>query len=193
MLNDPPELPLPGVSSGTVEAVHASDAHTLRKQTRDKVTLVADHGVEGDAHAGATIKHRSRVAKNPEEPNLRQVHLIHGELHDELRDNGFEVEAGQMGENVTTRGVDLLGLPTGARLRLGEHAVVEITGLRTPCKQLETIQQGLMGELMPRDADGNKVRKAGVMAVVVTGGEVRAGDAITVELPAEPHLPLQPV
>jgi MOSC domain-containing protein YiiM len=181
------------MASGKVEAVHASSGHTLRKQTRDNVTLIADHGVEGDAHAGATVKHRSRVAKDPEQPNLRQVHLIHGELHDELRSKGFAVEAGAMGENVTTRGVALLDLPTGARLRLGEHAVVEITGLRTPCKQLETIQDGLMSELMPRAEDGAVLRKAGVMAVVVSGGAVRAGDAITVELPAEPHRPLQPV
>lgn len=180
-------------TSGTVEAVHTSPTHTLRKQTVDAVTLVAEHGVEGDAHAGATIKHRSRVAKDPEQPNLRQVHLIHGELHDELRAGGFDVEPGQMGENITTRGVDLLQLPVGTQLHLGTDAVVEVTGLRTPCKQLEGIQQGLMGMLMPRDADGNVTRKAGVMGVVVSGGEVRPGDAIAVVLPAEPHRQLEPV
>jgi len=179
--------------SGIVEAVHASDAHTMRKHTQDRVTLVAGHGIDGDVHAGATVRHRSRVAKDATQPNLRQVHLIHGELHDELRGKGYAVDAGQMGENVTTRGVHLLDLPTGTRLRLGTDAVVEVTGLRTPCKQLDGIQEGLMGELMPRDRDGNAVRKAGIMAVVVHGGDVHAGDAIAVELPAEPHRPLQPV
>ena len=179
--------------SGIVEAVHASAAHTMRKHTRDKVTLVAGHGVDGDVHAGATVRHRSRVAKDATQPNLRQVHLIHVELHDELRDKGYEVEAGQMGENVTTRGIRLLELPTGTHLRLGADAVVEVTGLRTPCKQLDGIQEGLMGELMPRDGNGNAIRKAGIMAVVVQGGDVHAGDAITVELPAEPHQRLQPV
>ena len=177
----------------TIEAVHASGAHTLRKHTKDTVTLVAGHGVEGDAHAGATVKHRSRVAKDPDVPNLRQVHLIHGELHDELRGDGYDLDAGELGENITTRGVDLLGLPTGTRLHLGADAVVEITGLRTPCVQLEGIQEGLMARLMPRGADGKVARLAGVMAVVVSGGEVRTGDTITVALPAEPHRRLEPV
>jgi MOSC domain-containing protein YiiM len=150
-------------------------------------------GVEGDAHAGATIRHRSRRRVNPDEPNLRQVHLIHSELHDELRERGFEVEAGQMGENVTTRGVDLLSLPVGARLRLGDEAVVEVTGLRTPCKQLEKVQPGLMKATLDRAADGSLIRKAGVMGVVAAGGPVRAGDPIRVELPDEPHRPLEPV
>jgi hypothetical protein len=179
--------------SGTVEAVNLSGAHTMRKATQEHVRLVAGHGLEGDAHAGATVKHRSRVARDPSTPNLRQVHLIHGELHDELRAKGFDVGPGEMGENVTTRGVDLLHLPTGARLRLGTDAVVEVTGLRTPCGQLNGVREGLKGELMWVDDAGNVVRKAGVMAVVVDGGEVRAGDPITVELPAEPHQPLEPV
>ena len=150
-------------------------------------------GVEGDTHAGETVQHRSRVARDPSQPNLRQVHLIHSELHDELRANGFEVAAGQMGENVTTRGVDLLGLPIGARLRLGDGALVEITGLRNPCKQLEGIQPGLMEATLERDGDGRLVRKAGVMAVVLQGGEVRPGDPVAVELPASPHRELEPV
>jgi len=176
--------------SPTVAAVHASDDHHLWKATRPAIRLVAGLGVEGDAHLGATVKHRSRVARDPAQPNLRQVHLIHAELHDELRQTGFTVSAGQMGENVTTQGVELLGLPNGARLHLGETAVVEVTGLRNPCAQLDRIQPGLMAATLGRDAQGNLVRKAGIMAVVLAGGEVRPGDAIEVELPPQPHRPL---
>lgn len=176
-----------------VEAVHASPTHSLVKQPQASIRLLAGLGVEGDAHMGATVKHRSRVRRDPTQPNLRQVHLIHGELHDELRAAGFQVAAGQMGENITTRGLDLLALPTGTRLQLGSAAVIEVTGLRNPCDQLDRIQPGLMAAVLGRDAQGNLVRKAGVMAVVLAGGEVRAGDPIHVELPPPPHRPLQPV
>jgi MOSC domain-containing protein YiiM len=181
------------VDTPRVESVNASPGHTLRKPAQDGIRLVAGLGVDGDAHAGPTVKHRSRVRRDPTQPNLRQVHLIHAELHDELGTRGFRVAAGEMGENVTTRGVDLLGLPAGTRLRLGADAVIEVTGLRNPCHQLETIQTGLLAAVLDRDADGEIVRKAGVMAVVVAGGEVRAGDPIAVELPAPPHRRLQPV
>jgi MOSC domain-containing protein YiiM len=133
------------------------------------------------------------VARDPSQPNLRQVHLIHAERHDELKERGFAVSAGRMGENVTTRGVDLLGLPTGARLHLGEMAVVEVTGLRNPCAQLDRIQPGLMGATLERARDGSLVRKAGIMAVVLAGGDVRPGDLIRVEVPPDPHRPLSPV
>ena len=176
-----------------VESVNASPRHTLRKPGHLSIRLVEGHGVEGDAHAGATVKHRSRVRRDPAQPNLRQVHLIHAELHEELAQRGFTVAAGEMGENITTRGIDLLGLPTGTRLRLGDDAVVEVTGLRNPCVQLEKLQTGLMAAVLDRDAEGNLVRKAGVMAVVVAGGEIRPGDPIAVELPAPPHRPLAPV
>ncbi|HEX5724480.1 MAG TPA: MOSC domain-containing protein [Longimicrobiaceae bacterium] len=170
-----------------------SAAHTMAKPNRESIRLLAGLGVEGDAHLGETVRHRSRVARDPSQPNLRQVHLIHAELHDELREAGFAVSPGEMGENVTTRGVDLLGLPAGARLRLGETAVVEVTGLRNPCAQLDGIQPGLMAATLARDAEGGLVRKAGIMAVVVAGGEVRPGDRIGVELPPEPHRRLEPV
>jgi MOSC domain-containing protein YiiM len=176
-----------------VTAVSRSARHTLSKENRESVRLLTGLGVAGDAHRGETVKHRSRVARDPSQPNLRQVHLIHAELHDELRESGFALSAGQMGENVTTRGVDLLRLPAGARLHLGDTAVVEVTGLRNPCTQLNGIQRGLMAATLSRDGRGNLVRKAGVMAVVVAGGEVRPGDAIGVELPPEPHRPLEPV
>ena len=148
------------------------------------IRLLAGLGVEGDAHAGVTVKHRSRVRRDPSQPNLRQVHLVHAELFDELRDKGFGVTPGDIGENVTTRGIDLLALPTGTRLRLGDAAMVEITGLRNPCVQLDTFQKGLMAATLDKDANGNLIRKAGVMSVVLAGGEVRPGDPITVELPA---------
>ena len=147
-------------------------------------------GVEGDAHQGATVKHRSRVARDPTQPNLRQVHLVHAELHDELREAGFAVAPGQMGENVTTSGVDLLGLATGTRLHLGSSAIVEVTGLRNPCAQLDKIQKGLMAATLGRDEHGNLVRKAGIMGVVLAEGEVRPGDPIRVEPPPPPHRPL---
>ena len=173
-----------------VIALSRSATHSFSKRNEDSIALVAGLGVAGDAHQGVTVKHRSRVARDPTQPNLRQVHLIHAELHDELRQTGFTVSAGQMGENVTTQGVELLGLPNGARLHLGETAVVEVTGLRNPCAQLDRIQPGLMAATLGRDAQGNLVRKAGIMAVVLAGGEVRPGDAIEVELPPQPHRPL---
>ena len=179
--------------AGSVVAVSRSATHTFSKGNQGAIHLVTGLGVEGDAHAGTTVKHRSRVARDPSQPNLRQVHLIHAELHEELRAAGFDVAAGQMGENITTRGVDLLGLPTGTRLRLGDDAIVEITGLRNPCAQLEQIKPGLMAAVLDRDEQGNLIRKAGVMAVVIAGGAVRPGDEITVELPAAPHRPLAPV
>ena len=180
-------------SSGTVTAVSRSPTHTLSKPSEDSIRLVAGLGVDGDAHQGVTVKHRSRVAKDPTVPNLRQVHLIHAELHDELREGGFILAPGQMGENVTTRGIDLLGLPAGARLRLGVEAVVEVTGLRNPCAQLNKLQPGLMAATLARDAAGNLIRKAGIMGVVVAGGEVRPGDEIAIELPPLPHRKLEPV
>jgi hypothetical protein len=180
-------------ATGRVEAVSCSATHTLTKPNLAAIRLLEGLGVEGDAHAGTTVKHRSRVLKNPFQPNLRQVHLIHAELHDELRAAGFVVAAGQMGENITTRGIALLDLPTGTRLRLGDEAIIEITGLRNPCSQLESIQRGLMAAVLDRDEQGNLIRKAGVMAVVVADGVVRPDDMITVELPSPPHQPLQPV
>lgn len=179
--------------TGEVVAVAKSSSHTMTKPLEDVIEIVAGLGVKGDAHQGETVKHRSRVKRDPNQPNLRQVHLIHAELHDELREQGFDIAPGVMGENVTTRGIDLLGLPTGAKLHLGEAVVVEITGLRNPCAQLDGIQPGLMKATLDRDADGNLIRKAGVMSVVLTGGKVRPGDAIRVELPDGRHEPLQPV
>lgn len=178
---------------GTVTAVSRSATHTMTKPNQDAVRLLTGLGVEGDAHLGETVKHRSRVARDPSQPNLRQVHLIHAELHDELRAAGFDVLPGKMGENITTRGIDLLGLPTGTRLRLGATAVVEVTGLRNPCGQLDRLQNGLMVANLDRDADGNLIRKAGVMSIVLADGDVRPGDRIEVELPPEPRRPLQPV
>jgi len=176
-----------------VASVQRSETHTLRKFAQPSIQLRADFGVEGDAHAGATVQHASRVARDATEPNLRQIHLIAAELHEELGAAGFTVGPGDMGENVTTRGIDLLALATGTRLRLGLDAVVEITGLRTPCKQLDSLQPGLMDAVLDRAADGSLVRRAGVMGVVVKSGEVCAGDPIFVSVPPQPHRRLEPV
>jgi MOSC domain-containing protein YiiM len=179
--------------SGVVVAVSRSPGHTMRNPTQDCIRLVAGVGVEGDAHAGRTVKHRSRVARNPAQPNLRQVHLMADEWIQALCERGFDLEPGRMGDNVTTSGLDLLRLPTGTRLHLGLTAIVEVTGLRNPCVQLDRIQDGLMAANLDRAPDGSVVRKAGVMSVVLHGGEVRPGDAIRVELPAPPHTGLEPV
>ena len=177
-----------------VAVVHRSGGYTFTKPTVDRIELIAGIGVEGDVHAGVTVRHRSRVARDPTQPNLRQVHLIHGELHDELALlHHFTVTPGAMGENVTTRGVELLGLARGTRLCLGSDAVVEVTGLRNPCAQLDGLQSGLLAAVLDHDADGRLVRKAGIMGIVLAGGTVAAGDAIRVEPPGGPFLPLEPV
>jgi len=176
-----------------VAAVSQSATHSMSKQPALSIRLLAGLGVEGDTHAGVTVKHRSRVARDPTQPNLRQVHLIHAELHDELRAAGFTLAPGEMGENITTRGLDLLSLPTGTRLRLGPDAIIEVTGLRNPCNQLNGLRPGLMNAMLDRDADGNLIRKAGVMGIVLSGGDVRLGDGIAVELPQNGGQALKPV
>lgn len=178
---------------GRVIAVSRSAGHTFAKIPQTSIRLIAGLGVEEDAHQGTTVQHLSRVRRDPTQPNLRQVHLIHAELHDELQRTGFDVRAGDMGENVTTRGVDLLRLPQGARLYLGKEAVVEVTGLRNPCVQLDRFQPGLMSAVLGRREDGSMIRKSGVMSIVLVGGEVRPDDAITIEMPSPPHRPLEVV
>ncbi|WP_314104644.1 MOSC domain-containing protein [uncultured Frigoribacterium sp.] len=181
------------MTSASVVSVSRDPEHRFSKEVVDDIVLIAGLGVEGDAHAGTTVQHRSRVARDPSQPNLRQVHLVHAELFDEVQDSGFEVAPGELGENVTTRGVDLLGLPRGAVLRLGPDAVVEVTGLRNPCVQIDGFEAGLMRELVTRDGTGQVVRKAGVMAVVLAGGRVAPDDEVVVELPDGEHEALQPV
>lgn len=176
-----------------VAAVSRDAEHRFGKQPVPAIRLLAGLGVEGDAHAGTTVQHRSRVAADPSRPNLRQVHLIGQELLQELATAGFDVEPGQLGENVTTQDLGLLALPRATRLRLGEHAVVEITGLRNPCWQIDAFRPGLLKEVVARSPEGRVLRKAGVMAVVVSSGVVRSGDAISVLLPAGPHLALDRV
>jgi MOSC domain-containing protein YiiM len=180
------------VSVATVIAVAARKGHRLAKDAQLSIRLIEGEGVAGDAHCGVTVKHRSRVAKDPTVPNLRQVHLIHAVLFDELAAKGFAVALGALGENIAIRGVDLLGLSTGTQLRLGPDAVVEITGLRNPCVQLNGHTPGLMNALIDRAPDGALIRKCGVMGVVIVGGEVQPGDDIVVSLP-DLYRPLQPV
>ncbi len=174
-----------------VLAVSINSTHTFSKQSQPMICLRAGLGVEGDAHCGVTVKHRSRVARNPHQPNLRQVHLMHAELFAEVAEAGFTVMPGELGENVTTSGIDLLSLPRGTLLELGESAVVELTGLRNPCAQIDNFQKGLLTAMLGHDDQGNLIRKAGVMGIVRTSGTVRTGDPIRVILPSEPHQALE--
>lgn len=176
-----------------IVAVSRSADHGFSKTNEPAIRLVEGLGVEGDAHFGRTVQHRSRVARDPTQPNLRQVHLIQSELFTELADKGFAIEAGALGENVATSGVDLLALPRGTRLRIGAEAVIELTGLRNPCAQIEDFGAGLLAAVLERAADGTLIRKAGVMAIVLKGGEVRPGDPLEIDLPALPHSPLERV
>ena len=176
-----------------VAAVCRNATYSFSKPNHESITLIAGLGVDGDVHMGETVKHRSRMARDPNQPNLRQVHLMHSELHAELADAGYTVGPGDLGENITTSGIDLLGLPTGTLLHIGANAVVRVTGLRNPCVQIDLFQKGVLPAVLDRDENGDVVRKAGIMGVVVTGGEVRPGDEIRVELPAHPHKRLEPV
>lgn len=179
--------------TGTVLAVARDGAHRFSKGLVPEIELVAGLGVAGDAHQGVTVQHRSRVAVDPTQPNLRQVHLIHAELFDELRGGGFDVAPGDLGENVTTRGLDLLAMPRGTVLTFAGGGAVALTGLRNPCAQIERFRPGLLAAVLGRAADGSLVRKAGVMAVVLRGGAVRVGDAVEVALPLGPQVALERV
>jgi MOSC domain-containing protein YiiM len=181
-----------GGPPGRVVAVCAHESHNFSKPLRSSIRLLKGLGVESDAHMGETVKHRSRVRQNPDAPNLRQVHLMHTELFDEVRAKGFDVKPGDLGENVTTEGIDLLGLSAGTRLHLGSEAVIEVTGLRNPCHQIDDFQKGLLHATLDKSGP-HLVRKTGVMSVVLVGGDVRPGDSIRVEAPQGPHRPLLPV
>jgi MOSC domain-containing protein YiiM len=175
-----------------VASVNRSADYTFSKRSVDAITLVAGIGVEGDAHAGPKVMHRSRIKRDPDQPNLRQVHLIQSELFDEVAAAGFTVRAGELGENITTTGIDLLALPTGTTLRFGDRALVALTGLRNPCVQIDGFQDGLLGQLLER-VGGRTVRRGGVMSVVLQGGEIRPGDPIEVGLPPGEPAPLEKV
>lgn len=179
--------------SAHVIAVARDAGHHFSKRAVSEIEIVAGHGVAGDAHGGVTVKHRSRVRIDPSQPNLRQVHLIHAELFEEVGAKGFTVQPGDMGENITTRGIDLLGLPRGAVLRIGETVRLQVTGLRNPCAQIDAFQRGLLAAVLDKRADGSLVRKAGIMTTVLAGGLVRASDEIAVDLPPPPFLPLERV
>lgn len=187
-----PRMPRYAAMRAEVVAVCSSAAHTMSKPVRASITLLKGWGVEGDAHAGTTVKHRSRVRQDPMQPNLRQVHLVQMELFEELNTQGFTLTPGLMGENITTRGIDLLGLPCGARLRIGK-AVIEVTGLRNPCAQLDDLRPGLMAAVLDRAPDGSLIRKAGIMGIVLRSGTVLPGDRIEVEMPTPPFVALERV
>ena len=176
-----------------VLAVSISHDHTFSKKAQQSIRLLAGLGVEGDAHLGKQVKHRSRVRRDPDQPNLRQVHLMHREIHEELNAKGYSISPGDLGENITTQGIELLALPRGTRLRVGSRAVIEVTGLRNPCYQLDDFQEGLMQAMLDKDIDGTLIRKAGIMGIVVADGLVQPGDEIATILPESPHFPLDAV
>lgn len=181
------------MTAAVVASVWSSATHSFSKFAQAELTIVEGQGVSGDAHCGVTVKHRSRVARDPTQPNLRQVHLIQAELFDELAAQGFGVQPGQLGENLTTRGIDLLALPRDTELRIGADVVLRVTGLRNPCPQIENFETGLLKAVVGHDADGQVVRKAGVMSIVLAGGVVKPGDGIAVTLPPRPHEKLERV
>jgi len=181
------------MEKGIVIALSKSETHTFQKVNQKSINLIKGLGIEGDAHMGKTVKHRSRVAKDPSQPNLRQVPLIHSELHDELEGLGFEIKAGEMGENITTKGIDLLALPKDTILNIGKNARVQITGLRNPCNQLNLFKKGLMNAVLDKDENGDLIRKAGIMGIVLEGGIIEVGDTIKIVLPDKPHIKLDMV
>jgi MOSC domain-containing protein YiiM len=181
------------MNTAKVISLSKSNAHTFSKYTCESIVLQKGLGVEGDAHNGEKVKHRSRVEANPDQPNLRQVHLIHSELFQELKDKGFHIKPGDMGENITTQGIDLLNLPKDTILKIGSSAVVQITGLRNPCAQIEAYEKGLLKAMVDKDEEGNLIRKSGIMGIVLEGGEVNVGDAILVEYPPEPFIKMERV
>ncbi len=178
---------------GHVVALHLSNSHMFSKQAKTSLNLAQGLGIEGDAHMGATVKHRSRVAADPNQPNLRQVHLLHMEMIDEISSKGFDIKPGQVGENITTHGIDLIYLARHTRLHIGSNVILSVTGLRNPCAQLDNFQAGLTRAFLSKSEDGKLIRKAGIMAIVLEGGVVYQGDEIRVELPSLPHLELERV
>lgn len=181
------------MKSGIVKAVSKSSSHSFSKKNFEKIVLIEGKGVEGDAHSGEKVKHRSRVAQNPDQPNLRQVHLIHSELFEELKEKGFQLKPGEIGENITTQGIDLLALPKDTILNIGASVQIQITGLRNPCSQLDNLKNGLMKAVLDKDENGNLIRKSGIMGIVLEGGEVKIGSQISVKLPPPPFIKLERV
>ena len=173
-----------------IVAVSRSPEHTFSKQNEESIRLIEGYGVEGDAHAGETVKHRYLVRKDPTLPNIHQVHLIQIELLEELNAKGFSVNPGDLGENITTRGVDLLGLPTGTKIKIGTQAIIELKTLRNPCVQIDQFQKGLLKEVLYKNEEGEVIRRAGVMGIILEGGIVRPKDEIVINLPPKPHMPL---
>jgi MOSC domain-containing protein YiiM len=169
-----------------VIAVAQDGIHRFSKTIAPEIRLLDGLGVEGDAHCGALVKHRSRVRVDPTQPNLRQVHLFQSELFQEFARKGFPVAPADLGENITTRGIDLLSLPCDTVLHIGETAKVKITGFRNPCAQIDIFLPGLLSAVLVRKPK-ELIRQTGVMGVVVEGGIVRAKDAIIAHFPAGPH------
>ncbi|MCU0832673.1 MAG: MOSC domain-containing protein [Rhizobiaceae bacterium] len=180
-------------AAGRAAALHRSPVHGFSKQAETQLTVLTGLGIEGDAHCGATVRHRSRVAADPAQPNLRQVHLLHMEMIDAINAQGFDISPGDIGENITTAGIDLLALPRHTRLHIGANVILSLTGLRNPCAQLDNFQPGLTQAFLGRGTDGALVRKSGVMAIVLEGGVVHAGDTIRIEMPAPPLKSLERV
>lgn len=181
-----------------VLSVSSSQTHSFSKPPVPGITLIANHGVKGDCHAGKTTQHRSSLQVHPPTPNLRQVHLIAIEnlkkiaSHLTTVDSAALLTPGALGQNITLEGIDLLNLPTGTELHFvsdgGSQSgpVLVLTGVRDPGPQIERFQAGLKERFIVRDAERRVVgRLVGVMSVVQCGGEVRSGMGVRVVYPVE--------
>jgi len=175
-----------------VMSVNQAARHDVRKTPVAALHLRSGLGADGDAHYGATVQHRYDRRRDPSRLNLRQVHLIGAELLEELGRAGYRIAPGDLGENITTADIDLASLPAATRLHIGSSAVLELTGLREPCVLLDRIAPGLRLAACG-ERSGETILRHGAMAIVVAGGEVRAGDAIEISLPPSPHRPMRVV
>ena len=176
-----------GTERASVVAVSKDEYHRFSKVPCTQITLIKGVGVRGDTHSGVTVQHLFAVEQDPRQPNLRQVHLLQQEFLDQARDQGYELTPGDLGENILTDDLDLVGLWQDTLLHIGSQAVVRVSGLRNPCAQIDSFRPGLLQVAVRRDLKGDVVRKAGIMGVVTTGGVVHPGDEIEVEWPAQPH------
>jgi len=177
---------------GRVVGLARDGRNGFSKSAMDTICLIQGQGVEGDAHSGPFVRHRYLARRQPRLPNLRQVHLIPSELFEALRNAGYDLHPGDLGDNIATAGLDLETLPMGALLDLGSEACIELTGLRTPCVLIDRFRTGLKRQMVCSEPVAPRFR-CGVMSIVRTGGRLAVGDPIRVRLPPKPWTDLPAV